>query len=177
MPLFLLSIKADLENLTDLQPRGGCDDPDYGYFLKVSISCGVGVELKFPAIVGSDDWFLFSSSARTAGRFPLARAASRCRKRSRFPIAVAQQTLLKRYLHCFLLLVEDNGRISFKYDSDKWVFHHWIIFFRLFPTAVLHIVIILGKFRIQEQKKHRLEIRSLNQSQGSVIGFTIAHVH
>ncbi|CAA6672818.1 unnamed protein product [Spirodela intermedia] len=41
MPIFLLSYKADLENLTDLQPREGCDDPGYGYFLKLKCeSCG-----------------------------------------------------------------------------------------------------------------------------------------
>ncbi|MQM16275.1 hypothetical protein Taro_049234 [Colocasia esculenta] len=41
MPLFLLSFKADLDNLTDLQPRGGCDDPNYGYFLKLKCEgCG-----------------------------------------------------------------------------------------------------------------------------------------
>uniref|UniRef100_A0A1D1YXB7 UPF0587 protein C1orf123 n=1 Tax=Anthurium amnicola TaxID=1678845 RepID=A0A1D1YXB7_9ARAE len=41
MPFFLLSYKADLDNLTGLQPRGGCDDPNYGYFFKLKCeSCG-----------------------------------------------------------------------------------------------------------------------------------------
>ncbi|XP_078428149.1 uncharacterized protein LOC144700585 [Wolffia australiana] len=41
MPIFLLSFKADLENLTDLQPREGCDDPGYGYFMKLKCeNCG-----------------------------------------------------------------------------------------------------------------------------------------
>lgn len=34
---YLLQITADLENLTDLQPQGGCDDPNFSYLFKVSI--------------------------------------------------------------------------------------------------------------------------------------------
>lgn len=37
----LLMISADLENLADLQPQGGCDDPNFTYLFKVS---------KFPPI-------------------------------------------------------------------------------------------------------------------------------
>jgi hypothetical protein len=34
----LLMITAELENLTNLEPQGGCDDPNFSYFFKVSIS-------------------------------------------------------------------------------------------------------------------------------------------
>ncbi|KAK8918229.1 hypothetical protein KSP39_PZI022074 [Platanthera zijinensis] len=41
MVYYLLSIAADLDNLTDLQPRGGCDDPTYPYYFKVKCEgCG-----------------------------------------------------------------------------------------------------------------------------------------
>ncbi|KAG2260490.1 hypothetical protein Bca52824_079784 [Brassica carinata] len=32
----VLKITADLENLTNLQPSGGCDDPNFPYLFKVS---------------------------------------------------------------------------------------------------------------------------------------------
>ncbi|KAJ4708151.1 hypothetical protein OWV82_018145 [Melia azedarach] len=35
---YMLMICADLENLTDLQPQGGCDDPNFSYFFK--LKCG-----------------------------------------------------------------------------------------------------------------------------------------
>ncbi|KAF3447501.1 hypothetical protein FNV43_RR12687 [Rhamnella rubrinervis] len=35
---YLLQITADLENLTDLQPQGGCDDPNFSYLFK--LKCG-----------------------------------------------------------------------------------------------------------------------------------------
>lgn len=35
---YMLMITADLENLTNLQPQGGCDDPNFSYFFKVSLS-------------------------------------------------------------------------------------------------------------------------------------------
>ncbi|MBA0568266.1 hypothetical protein Golax_003538 [Gossypium laxum] len=35
---FMLKISADLENLTNLQPQGGCDDPSFPYLFKVSLS-------------------------------------------------------------------------------------------------------------------------------------------
>lgn len=35
---FLLKIKAELENLTNLQPQDGCDDPNFPYLFKVK--CG-----------------------------------------------------------------------------------------------------------------------------------------
>lgn len=34
----LLMITAELENLTNLEPQGGCDDPNFSYFFKVSFS-------------------------------------------------------------------------------------------------------------------------------------------
>lgn len=33
---YVLKITADLENLTNLQPSGGCDDPNFPYLFKVS---------------------------------------------------------------------------------------------------------------------------------------------
>ena len=33
---FTLMITAELENLTNLQPQGGCDDPNFPYLFKVS---------------------------------------------------------------------------------------------------------------------------------------------
>ena len=33
-----LEIKAELENLTNFQPQGGCDDPDFSYYFK--LKCG-----------------------------------------------------------------------------------------------------------------------------------------
>lgn len=33
---YMLRIGADLENITDLQPHGGCDDPTMPYLFKVS---------------------------------------------------------------------------------------------------------------------------------------------
>ena len=32
---YMLMISADLENLTDLQPQAGCDDPNFSYLFKV----------------------------------------------------------------------------------------------------------------------------------------------
>ncbi|PKA55896.1 hypothetical protein AXF42_Ash014568 [Apostasia shenzhenica] len=41
MVYYLLSFSAELENLTDLQPRGGCDDPAYPYYFKLKCeNCG-----------------------------------------------------------------------------------------------------------------------------------------
>lgn len=34
----MLTITAELENLTNLQPQGGCDDPDFTYYFKVFLS-------------------------------------------------------------------------------------------------------------------------------------------
>jgi hypothetical protein len=31
-------IAAELENLTNLEPQGGCDDPNFSYLFKVSFS-------------------------------------------------------------------------------------------------------------------------------------------
>lgn len=36
----MLMISADLENLTNLQPQGGCDDPNFSYFFKLKCGCG-----------------------------------------------------------------------------------------------------------------------------------------
>lgn len=33
----MLLIKAELDNITDLQPQGGCDDDNFRYYFKVSI--------------------------------------------------------------------------------------------------------------------------------------------
>ncbi|CAA2959061.1 UPF0587 protein C1orf123 homolog [Olea europaea var. sylvestris] len=35
---YMLMIAAELENLTDLQPQGGCDDPNFTYYFK--LKCG-----------------------------------------------------------------------------------------------------------------------------------------
>ncbi|KAL2544962.1 hypothetical protein Fot_14195 [Forsythia ovata] len=35
---YMLMIGAELENLTDLQPQGGCDDPNFTYYFK--LKCG-----------------------------------------------------------------------------------------------------------------------------------------
>ncbi|KAI9118436.1 hypothetical protein K1719_010768 [Acacia pycnantha] len=35
---YMLMIAADLENLTNLEPQGGCDDPNFSYLFK--IKCG-----------------------------------------------------------------------------------------------------------------------------------------
>ncbi|GAA0155023.1 hypothetical protein LIER_12849 [Lithospermum erythrorhizon] len=35
---YLLMISADLENITNLQPQGGCDDPNFSYHFK--LRCG-----------------------------------------------------------------------------------------------------------------------------------------
>ncbi|KAM0938257.1 putative CXXC motif containing zinc binding protein [Dioscorea sansibarensis] len=41
MVFYLLSFTAELENLTNLQPRGGCDDPEYVYGFKLKCeNCG-----------------------------------------------------------------------------------------------------------------------------------------
>lgn len=38
---YLLKITAELENLTDLQPEGGCDDPNFSYYFKMKCgNCG-----------------------------------------------------------------------------------------------------------------------------------------
>ncbi|KAM7256262.1 hypothetical protein ACFE04_012003 [Oxalis oulophora] len=38
---FLLRITGDLENVANLQPQGGCDDPNFSYFFKLKCgSCG-----------------------------------------------------------------------------------------------------------------------------------------
>ncbi|GLJ21469.1 hypothetical protein SUGI_0396170 [Cryptomeria japonica] len=38
MVQFLLEIKAELENLTNFEPQGGCNDPDFSYYFK--LKCG-----------------------------------------------------------------------------------------------------------------------------------------
>lgn len=41
MVYYMLFFTAELENLTDLQPHGGCDDPNYTYYFKVKCeNCG-----------------------------------------------------------------------------------------------------------------------------------------
>ncbi|KAJ0986528.1 hypothetical protein J5N97_004931 [Dioscorea zingiberensis] len=41
MVLYLLTFTAELENLTNLQPRGGCDDPNFTYCFKLKCeNCG-----------------------------------------------------------------------------------------------------------------------------------------
>lgn len=41
MPHYFLWFRAELENLTNLQPPGGCDDPDYIYQFKLKCeNCG-----------------------------------------------------------------------------------------------------------------------------------------
>ncbi|XP_058224844.1 uncharacterized protein LOC131333996 [Rhododendron vialii] len=38
---YLLMITADLENLTKLEPQGGCDDPNFAYYFKLKCErCG-----------------------------------------------------------------------------------------------------------------------------------------
>ncbi|GAB4854358.1 hypothetical protein Ancab_022944 [Ancistrocladus abbreviatus] len=38
---YMLSISADLENLTNLQPQAGCDDPSFTHYFKVKCgNCG-----------------------------------------------------------------------------------------------------------------------------------------
>ncbi|KAI0515539.1 hypothetical protein KFK09_008204 [Dendrobium nobile] len=55
MVYYLLSFSAELENLTDLQPRGGCDDPTYPYYFKVKCeSCG-GVSAKETCVMISEE--------------------------------------------------------------------------------------------------------------------------
>ncbi|KAI9192783.1 hypothetical protein LWI28_027701 [Acer negundo] len=36
---YLLMICADLENLTNLEPHDGCDDPNFSYLFKVKCGC------------------------------------------------------------------------------------------------------------------------------------------
>ncbi|KAK9101121.1 hypothetical protein Scep_024551 [Stephania cephalantha] len=37
----MLMITAELENLTDLEPQGGCDDPNFPYYFKIKCTnCG-----------------------------------------------------------------------------------------------------------------------------------------
>ncbi|KAG6469470.1 CXXC motif containing zinc binding protein-like [Zingiber officinale] len=41
MVFYALCVTAELENLTDLQPLGGCSDPEYAYYFKVKCeNCG-----------------------------------------------------------------------------------------------------------------------------------------
>ncbi|GMI92577.1 hypothetical protein like AT4G32930 [Hibiscus trionum] len=41
MVKFMLKIAADLKNLTNLQPQGGCDDPSFSYLFKLKCeNCG-----------------------------------------------------------------------------------------------------------------------------------------
>ncbi|KAH0969003.1 hypothetical protein GBA52_029124, partial [Prunus armeniaca] len=41
MVKFLLQIAADLENLTNLQPQEGCNDPNFSYLFKLKCErCG-----------------------------------------------------------------------------------------------------------------------------------------
>ena len=42
---YMLKIAADLENLTNLQPQGGCDDPSFSYLFKVSLSLSLSLLL------------------------------------------------------------------------------------------------------------------------------------
>lgn len=104
MPIFLLSYKADLENLTDLQPQGGCDDPSYGYFLKVSSSMNdeisrfgdIGITL-YLLTVFTNYWFWFSWSVRAVGRLHRERPAWRYLRWSPCPIVGAPPILYKGY--------------------------------------------------------------------------------
>ncbi|XP_008806804.2 CXXC motif containing zinc binding protein-like [Phoenix dactylifera] len=41
MVFYMLYFTAELDNLTNFQPRGGCDDPNYPYYFKVKCeNCG-----------------------------------------------------------------------------------------------------------------------------------------
>ncbi|XP_004251192.2 uncharacterized protein [Solanum lycopersicum] len=41
MVKFMLLIKAELDNITDLQPQGGCDDDNFRYYFKLKCTlCG-----------------------------------------------------------------------------------------------------------------------------------------
>ncbi|KMZ72376.1 hypothetical protein ZOSMA_166G00770 [Zostera marina] len=41
MPPYFLYVKAELENLTNLQPQGGCDDTGFSYNFKLKCeNCG-----------------------------------------------------------------------------------------------------------------------------------------
>eukprot|EP00249_Psilotum_nudum_P004647 c18151_g1_i2 orf=266-598(+) len=54
MVLLLLQIKADLENLTNLIPRGGSDGSPFWYFFKVKCgSCGEMSD-KFSAVTATE---------------------------------------------------------------------------------------------------------------------------
>lgn len=49
----MLMISADLENLTNLQPQGGCDDPNFSYFFKVPSLSLPQYYLRFAALDSS----------------------------------------------------------------------------------------------------------------------------
>ncbi|KAK8547382.1 hypothetical protein V6N13_098092 [Hibiscus sabdariffa] len=54
MVKFMLKIAADLENLTNLQPQGGCDDPYFSYLFK--LKCGNCGEMSRKEICVSLDY-------------------------------------------------------------------------------------------------------------------------
>ncbi|KAL2517830.1 hypothetical protein Adt_14077 [Abeliophyllum distichum] len=43
---YMLMISAELENLTDLQPQGGCDDPNFTYYFKLKCKSDVHLAQK-----------------------------------------------------------------------------------------------------------------------------------
>ncbi|XP_016468261.1 uncharacterized protein LOC107790807 [Nicotiana tabacum] len=50
---FLLAITAELENLTNLQPQGGCTDPDFPYHFKLKCgNCGEITQKETCVILG-----------------------------------------------------------------------------------------------------------------------------
>lgn len=44
---YVLKITADLENLTNLQPSGGCDDSNFPYLFKVPLPFRTSFMLRF----------------------------------------------------------------------------------------------------------------------------------
>lgn len=98
----MLSISAELENLTNLQPRGGCDDPNYRYYFKVhldpSLSSAESRVLLF-LILGFLTRYCDSirSSARTVARSARRRPASRCPRPFLSPVEGRLRISYRRY--------------------------------------------------------------------------------
>ena len=113
MVYYALLVGAELDGLTNLQPRRGCDDPNFPYYLKVRVpipffsfgSIGSGLPVPLISIAqGADRGLLArfsvpdrSSSARTAGRSPPSPPTSPSASKSTCPKDTAPLTSSRRY--------------------------------------------------------------------------------
>lgn len=108
MVYYALYVGAELDGLTNLQPRGGCDDPNFPYYLKVSVPpppLARSAPLPSVLVANRSDVGLArlicavdrSSSARTAARSPPSPPTSPSASKSICPKDTTKPTSSRRY--------------------------------------------------------------------------------